>query len=655
VSNCGNVTLTNIIVTDTLYGQVATFASLAPGASQPYSKTVTNSTCGTYPNTVNASGSSVCGGGQVQASANATCIVNCKPLICVIKEVACFLGQGAPGADQNGCGAYSKFAIGVQGTHADGSVQEPAFCYRITVTNCGTVALTNVTVSDDKYPSVSAADFGTCLAGVFPPGGTCSFEFKAQAGTTDTIASTLTNTVTACGNSQLTGEQTCASDHAAIEVVPAKVSCEKFYTIDGGPPTSNNTGNCIQDANPHTVVWSVTITNTGLANLLDLTVTDVSTDPNCNVSFSLRELAAGGSITFPICTNAAFMCGQGVEDTITVVANSFTYTTNETPLCEHDINGTNITASTTCTATLCCTAPAICRVTGGGRQDLNDPNGSVCPTDVRYVTHGGQVGAPVGNRVCSIDTSLPNYFLGNPCIHGRWTHVRHVQGGLEGNFHARFFDTLDCACLETNFDATTCQYPLATVTDGVCGNRNIGPLPRKAPANKIVFTGVGDWACPNGHREGRSCLFRVDIEDRGEPGNAHALAADKKPGRVPDRYRIRIWVLDDNELAQLNSGGGADPYLLSFRNAISACNGIDYRDGGIIGQCGAPNTCASNDSCTRGGTGSIMFPNENGLSIPVRLPNIDDGGEMLHGNHQIHPQIKSCDPANPTGPGLAKP
>jgi len=46
-----------------------------------------------------------------------------------------------------------------------------------------------------------------------------------------------------------------------------------------------------------------------------------------------------------------------------------------------------------------------------------------------------------------------------------------------------------------------------------------------------------------------------------------------------------------------------------------------------------------------------MFPG----GAPVRLPNIDDGGDLLHGNHQIHPAIKNCDPFNPTGPGLAKP
>jgi hypothetical protein len=39
----------------------------------------------------------------------------------------------------------------------------------------------------------------------------------------------------------------------------------------------------------------------------------------------------------------------------------------------------------------------------------------------------------------------------------------------------------------------------------------------------------------------------------------------------------------------------------------------------------------------------------------VRAPDIDDGGELDRGNYQIHPSIMSCNPNNPTGPGLAKP
>jgi hypothetical protein len=428
------------------------------------------------------------------------------------------------------------------------------------------------------------------------------------------------------------------------------VSCTKEYSIDGGPLTDGVT---INDQLPHVVVWYVTVHNTGLANLEHVQVTDTTANLGCVVNVPAFRLDAGDSTSpIPLCTNSAFVCTNGLVNNVIVTANEFSYTTNRIPLCNVSLTGSTnetITARSECSASILCSVPSACRVTGGGRQD--DP--LVCPADVRYVTHGGQVGAPVGNKVCSIDTNLPNFFLGNPCIHGRWTHVRHVKGGLEGNFHARFFDTLDCACLDTNLNPQTCQFGQGTMTGEVCGDRSTGPLPRKAPANKIAFTGVGDWACPNGRRESRACLFRVDIEDRGEPGNAHALASNRKENRIPDRYRIRIWVLSDDELQQLQGrhATGDDQWLLNFRNCISACNGIDYQDGGV--SCNTDNTCSSSDSCTAGATGddTITFPG----GCPVRLPNIDDGGELLHGNHQIHPAIKDCDPFNPTGPGLAKP
>jgi len=96
-------------------------------------------------------------------------------------------------------------------------------------------------------------------------------------------------------------------------------------------------------------------------------------------------------------------------------------------------------------------------------------------------------------------------------------------------------------------------------------------------------------------------------------------------------------------LAELN-GAGPDPFLLHFRNCIAACNGIDFQDGTNDdgNDCnGNPNRCSSTDSCTagaNGNTGTITFPG----GCPVRLPNINDGGELKNGNHQIHPQIKAC-------------
>jgi len=567
-----------------------------------------------------------------------TCVV-CEgvPCIKVFKGIACVIcttngNGGVELACASATGGFNKEAYGVRS-----DTQDPAFCYQIMVTNCGTLSL-NVTITDAKLGLINVP------IGILAPN---------QAFTTNLVQDwhvTTTNVVIANGIASGTGASVSDTNFAIAHVRPASIACVKTVSINGGPfqHSIRVTNEIVTN-----ISWAVTITNTGQADLESVTITDLSQNDDlpCNVNMVLPGIfPVGGSVGpiivcsnntgFTSCTNLS------LDNDIRIVANAAAEGTN----CVWDINGQNIMVQTSCDAhlDLFCIVPNACRVTGGGRQD--DPN--VCPADVRYVTHGGQVGAPVGNKVCTIDTTLPNYWLGNPCIHGRWTHVRHVKGGLEGNFHARFYDTLDCACLDVAFNQQTCQYGPLTVEHGICGDRSTGPLPRPAGANKIAFTGVGDWACANGRREGRACLFRVDIEDRGEPGNAHALASNGKENRVPDRYRIRIWVLSDEELAQLN-GAGPDQYLLNFRNAISACNGLSYRDGGILGQCNADNTCISNDSCTRGGpaTPTIMFPG----GAPVRLPNIDDGGEMLHGNHQIHPAIKNCDPFNPTGPGLAKP
>jgi hypothetical protein len=195
------------------------------------------------------------------------------------------------------------------------------------------------------------------------------------------------------------------------------------------------------------------------------------------------------------------------------------------------------------------------------------------------------------------------------CIHGRLTHVRHIKGGLVGNFQARSFDSLMCACL----GGVDCTNSIPTA-DELCNPGNTdgcGPEPRKASANKIAFSGVGNYVLTNGRRQQRSCLFRVDIEDRSEPGGSKP-GGQKPP---PDRYRIRIWVLTPTEIGQLNNPNNR---LCAFRQAIAAT------PANVIIKDGAP-----------GALGSAVFG--------VRAPDIDDGGELERGNHQLHPTIKQCD------------
>jgi hypothetical protein len=100
---------------------------------------------------------------------------------------------------------------------------------------------------------------------------------------------------------------------------------------------------------------------------------------------------------------------------------------------------------------------------------------------------------------------------------------------------------------------------------------------------------------------------------------------------------MRIWVLTPDEVLRLNDPTDGlinipavcDSCTTVSRNAIRACLGITFQDG----VCG-PNTCAANP----GDQTCFTLPD----SIPVRLPDIDDGGELKNGNEQIHPQLKIC-------------
>src|SRR5207244_3145682 len=160
-----------------------------------------------------------------------------------------------------------------------------------------------------------------------------------------------------------------------------------------------------------------------------------------------------------------------------------------------------------------------------------------------------------------------------------------------GNFHARSFDSLMCACLPCpeNPDVQGVAGALCNPDDRICG-----PEPRRAPANKICFSGPGDYALTQGNHANRSVVCRVEFEGRGEPGGTNGPPP-------PDRYRIRMWFVD------ADSGAG-----LSLRQAVA---------------CADPTT-------------------ENLTAVPgtsVPTPDIDDGGDLIRGNQQIHPPLnKPC-------------
>jgi len=112
------------------------------------------------------------------------------------------------------------------------------------------------------------------------------------------------------------------------------------------------------------------------------------------------------------------------------------------------------------------------------------------------------------------------------------------------------------------------------------------------------FSGIGDWTATNGKKT-QTVAFRVEVEDRGEP------AAGGNADDTCDYYRIRIWVPQTGENVKTLADG--------------AC-------------------------CTSGCDPTVAVG---------RNPDIDDGGHLVHGNIQIHPELNhSLDGTCPVPDGV---
>jgi len=135
VTNCGNITITNIVISDNLYGTLVTIPTLAPNSSQTYRALVTNNTCGNFLNIVTASGTTVCGA-PIQAQATNTCVVTEAPCIAVTKNC-------------------DTVVVGLPNTVSG------------VVSNCGNVTLTNIVVQDNLYGQLTT--FASLAPGASQP------------------------------------------------------------------------------------------------------------------------------------------------------------------------------------------------------------------------------------------------------------------------------------------------------------------------------------------------------------------------------------------------------------------------------------------------------------------------------------------------------
>jgi hypothetical protein len=556
-------------------------------------------------------------------------ITPCPPKICVTKAVACAPQNGVCGSGLN----YGPTATGIEGT------TQPNFCYQVVVSNCGQEDMNNVSVSDPEVSNLTMAAGGT-FSGTLAVGQSVTFFGSRSWGAS---GSPHVNTVTASGTGVNSGTKVTAQATASVTVVPINLTCDivlsSSFDLDNHPTDNHVTLPTDQQNAPISITVSLhnsssvdlQATLSGLPDLLDCTAQTPVAPPQP------VTITAGSDMTLNVgCILAS--CPTNANFTVSVMG---TAEAGQGVNCIYDAQGNAISAAaSTCSATVTCQPPASCRLTGGGvllpgevEVGTCSPNivttvfGPTCGgADAVKITHGGQLGAPYSNPTCGTVAQLPQ---GDPCIRGQWEHVRHYggkgnqQSSFEvDNFHSNtpmgIFDSVMCACLPC------CENPAAGGRVGQLCNPDdhqiCGPEPRPAPANAIIFSGIGyiktcsdSSANANGKGSGKSqaVIFRVYIEDRSEPGGQHPGGAQAPA----DVYCFQAWSLGT---INGNNGGKIDSAA-----AITARQAV------------ASDSCAFIKAYTQG-----ALPNANVLGTPL----INDCGALHTGNQQIHPSTGATCP-----------
>lgn len=642
VTNCGNVLLTNVVVVDnngttntSADDIIISIGNLAAHGSAPWiaTNTVPNGFCGPVTDQVTASGKDACSGQTVQNSASCTTSILCPvPRICVTKGITCAPATGIAGCDSSL--TYAKVATGVAGTN------QTAFCYKIVVSNCGLEPLTNVTVIDNLLPQVSGS-----FPSVLSPGQAVTNYYGQSYGLNNGNPSTNVNTVVATGTGSASGIITNAQDSATAIVLPIKVQCNiLLYSSEDLDNTTNNNHVTLPAGTTNAPVeFELTVCNTGQA---DLNVSLKNLPPLVSCADDVTPINVPATTNIPagqcIVISGCVLIGcPGLDMQVTVQG---TAVASQNIPCIYDSQGRAVaTAASSCAASVDCQTAVTCRVTGGGTlydgdvstncinvvTTLYDRLAEEAGFVVDHISHGGQLGAPFSQMDCAER-------LANPCIRGEWQHVRHYdakQNGLKDVYDMSFhsanpnvtghFDTLMCACLPCCGD--TNGYKAAPpgwdhFRFEVCNKddrRICGPLPRPAPANAIIFTGIGTITPNDSTGSGRNAqrryvVFRVYIEDRSEPGGIHP-----KGGNMPATvYCFQAW----------------DTGIATTKKAEFSTLAKDFRI--ALGE----DSCAFLAALSNGNLPQGSLPSSTVMGVPADTA---DQGALRNGSQQIHPSTSA--------------
>jgi hypothetical protein len=576
---------------------------------------------GILTNTVVATGANICDPSQTVRDTNSCTVqVLCRPEVEVDKEVACYL----PG---DACGTFGEVATGIKNSAC------PAFCYRITVRNVGTVPLVTLTVIDNVLGNISDRFTGPPLQ----PGDSRTAIIKPITHCQDTP-----NTVTVTGSSA-DGQTDTDTDDALAKVLVINIECTSSLFSSMDMTNANNTADdCILVlpqgfAGP--VEYTLELCNTGTASLIVTNITGLPAMVDC-----LNQ-------TTPVTVPVPFTLGPGAcrvvsaclmvtcNVTINIDVRAFAMADDQGTNCVYDAQGRRIVDATDesdCNCSITCDTPTTCRVTGGGvlipgftDESCITVNTTIFPFEspngltIKKITHGGQLGAPFSQMDCGA-------ILGNPCIRGQWSHTRHYEGQanprdvFDMNFHSTtpkgVYDSLFCACLgccdpETGVFIPPTLGPLIKKFQ-LCNpddHKVCGPMPRPSPANSIIWSGIGKVTPTDdigGSRAAQAewVVFRIYIEDRSEPGGGHPGGAVEPA----DIYCFQAWKTG----IKVSKKPDFSTISTAFRAALGQANCDFVRD---LESGALP-------------IGSLPNPTVNGVTADIQ-----DCGPMHDGNHQIHP------------------
>ncbi|MBN6191439.1 DUF11 domain-containing protein [Aneurinibacillus sp. BA2021] len=381
VTNTGNVPLADVAVDDPKVGAVTCDATtLAPGA-------VASCTAATYTIT-----QADVDNGSVDNSATATGTPPGEPAITSDPDTT------STPTDQTASLVLDKTAGTPVDVNADGLTDEgDTIAYTFTVTNTGTVTLTDVAVDDPKVGTV------TCDVTTLAPGAvaTCTaapYTITAADETAGEVANTATAAATDPG-----GDPAPTADDSTTTPVVASAAALTIDKVAGAPVDVD--GNGITNAGD-TIAYTFTVTNTGNVAVSEITVDDPKVDA---VTCDVTTLAPGAVAN---CTAAPYVI-TAADETAGEVANTATAAGT-------DPDGDSVASDPDSTTTPVVTpAPALSfEKTAGTPVDVN-ANGITDEGDtIAYtftVTNTGNVtvtdvavtDAKVGAVTCDVTTLAP--------------------------------------------------------------------------------------------------------------------------------------------------------------------------------------------------------------------------------------------------------